>query len=66
MIDIILLDYFLVPVENYNLLELADENINLSSDLVKSSDIVPIAHNNSVSRSLTTGEQLATQVLVYQ
>lgn len=55
-----------MPVECYNLLELADENCHLSSDLVRSSDTVPTTHNNSVSKSLTAGEQLATQVPVYQ
>lgn len=50
-----------MPVEDHNLLELADENYHLSSDLVRSSDGVPTTHN-SVSRSLTAGEQLANQV----
>lgn len=51
-----------MPVEDHNLLELADENYHLSSDLVRSSDGVPTTHN-SVSRSLTAGEQLANQLL---
>lgn len=51
----------LVPVENHSLLELADENYHLSLDLVRSSENVPTLHN-SLSRSLTAGEQLATRV----
>jgi len=44
------------------MLELADENYHISSDLVKSSENVPTLYTSPLSRSLTVGEQLATQV----
>ena len=53
-----------MPVENHNLVELANENCQLSSDIVKTSDNVPCFCDNWTSRTLTTGEQLATQVNV--
>ena len=52
-----------MPVEDHDLLELANENCQLSLDLVRSSESVPATHN-PVNCSLTIGEQLANQVVV--
>lgn len=54
----------LVPVENHSLLELADENSHLSSNLIKSPENIS-TNNNSVHHSLTVGEQLANQVRMH-
>lgn len=56
-----------MPAEKHNLLELANENAHISSDLIRSSSDYTVANttlSNMVSRSLTAGEQLAGQVFI--